>query len=165
MWNHQSEHKKFTALIKTSSYNLNNIPVCCLHTGYQTLPSSTRSDGLPAHIPNCAASGHLGHAPHRHPGEGKMHSALMNYVVSFLTVVSFSYVVSFSLQSWWVWTDSEIRDLWYNCFHNNATETWMCASTNESGKVFVCTLSYKHVVHLFPGYILHVCMIGYFITA
>ncbi|KAG8007701.1 Epithelial membrane protein 3 [Nibea albiflora] len=36
-------------------------------------------------------------------------------------------------KSWWVWTDSEIRDLWYNCFHNNATETWMCASTNESG--------------------------------
>lgn len=38
------------------------------------------------------------------------------------------------LQSWWVWTDSEISDLWYNCFHDNDTETWLCAATNESGK-------------------------------
>ncbi|KAG7494021.1 epithelial membrane protein 3-like [Solea senegalensis] len=35
-------------------------------------------------------------------------------------------------KSWWIWTDSEITDLWYNCFHDNASDTWLCASTNES---------------------------------
>ncbi|XP_018556142.1 epithelial membrane protein 3 [Lates calcarifer] len=35
-------------------------------------------------------------------------------------------------KSWWVWADSEITDLWYNCFHDNATQTWLCAATNES---------------------------------
>ncbi|XP_062260430.1 epithelial membrane protein 3 [Platichthys flesus] len=35
-------------------------------------------------------------------------------------------------KSWWIWDDSEIKDLWYNCFHDNSTETWLCAATNES---------------------------------
>uniref|UniRef100_A0AAV2M7Z7 Uncharacterized protein n=1 Tax=Knipowitschia caucasica TaxID=637954 RepID=A0AAV2M7Z7_KNICA len=34
-------------------------------------------------------------------------------------------------KSWWVW-DDEISDLWYNCFHDNATKTWLCAATNEN---------------------------------
>ncbi|XP_019957224.1 epithelial membrane protein 3 [Paralichthys olivaceus] len=35
-------------------------------------------------------------------------------------------------KSWWIWADSEISDLWYNCFHDNSTETWLCAATDES---------------------------------
>ncbi|XP_068598796.1 epithelial membrane protein 3-like [Brachionichthys hirsutus] len=35
-------------------------------------------------------------------------------------------------KSWWIWTESEITDLWYNCFHDNATDVWMCATTNEN---------------------------------
>ncbi|XP_017263696.1 epithelial membrane protein 3 [Kryptolebias marmoratus] len=35
-------------------------------------------------------------------------------------------------KSWWVWTDSEITDLWHNCFYDNATKTWLCASAKES---------------------------------
>ncbi|XP_071386449.1 epithelial membrane protein 3-like [Centroberyx affinis] len=35
-------------------------------------------------------------------------------------------------KSWWIWADSEISDLWYNCFHDNATNTWLCAATNEN---------------------------------
>ncbi|XP_029288037.1 epithelial membrane protein 3-like [Cottoperca gobio] len=35
-------------------------------------------------------------------------------------------------KSWWIWDDLEITDLWYNCFHDNATKTWLCAATNES---------------------------------
>lgn len=35
-------------------------------------------------------------------------------------------------KSWWVWADSEITDLWYNCYHDNNTQTWLCAATNES---------------------------------
>ncbi|XP_041836732.1 epithelial membrane protein 3 [Melanotaenia boesemani] len=35
-------------------------------------------------------------------------------------------------KSWWIWTDSEITDLWYNCFYDNATKTWLCAATTES---------------------------------
>ncbi|XP_041634783.1 epithelial membrane protein 3 [Cheilinus undulatus] len=35
-------------------------------------------------------------------------------------------------KSWWVWTDEEITDLWYNCFHDNASNTWLCAATDES---------------------------------
>lgn len=35
-------------------------------------------------------------------------------------------------KSWWVWTDTEITDLWYNCFHDNATNNWLCAATDEN---------------------------------
>lgn len=46
------------------------------------------------------------------------------------------------LQSWWVWDDLEITDLWYNCFHDNATNAWLCAATRENGKlvkyIFLC---------------------------
>lgn len=45
-----------------------------------------------------------------------------------------TFFLSFFLQSWWIWADSEISDLWYNCFHDNATKTWLCAASNESGK-------------------------------
>lgn len=43
-----------------------------LYTGYSTLPVFSSSHGLPPNIPDCATSGHLGHAHHRHPGEGEM---------------------------------------------------------------------------------------------
>ncbi|KAM9409056.1 epithelial membrane protein 3 isoform 1-T2 [Pholidichthys leucotaenia] len=35
-------------------------------------------------------------------------------------------------KSWWIWADTEITDLWYSCFHDNATDTWLCATTTES---------------------------------
>lgn len=42
--------------------------------------------------------------------------------------------LSLVLQSWWVWSDSEITDLWYNCFHDNVTDTWLCAASSENGR-------------------------------
>uniref|UniRef100_A0A8C7Y719 Si:dkey-264d12.4 n=1 Tax=Oryzias sinensis TaxID=183150 RepID=A0A8C7Y719_9TELE len=36
-------------------------------------------------------------------------------------------------KSWWIWADSEITDLWYNCLHDNTTDSWLCAATTESG--------------------------------
>lgn len=50
---------------------------------------------------------------------------------AFISSVCF---LCLALQSWWVWSDSEITDLWYNCFHDNATDTWMCAASSENGK-------------------------------
>ncbi|KAF3690001.1 Epithelial membrane protein 3 [Channa argus] len=35
-------------------------------------------------------------------------------------------------KSWWIWADSEITDLWYNCFHDNATNSQLCAATNDN---------------------------------
>ncbi|CAJ1050536.1 epithelial membrane protein 3 [Xyrichtys novacula] len=35
-------------------------------------------------------------------------------------------------KSWWVWTELEVSDLWYNCFHDNRSDTWLCAATDES---------------------------------
>uniref|UniRef100_A0A8C6SRY3 Si:dkey-264d12.4 n=1 Tax=Neogobius melanostomus TaxID=47308 RepID=A0A8C6SRY3_9GOBI len=35
-------------------------------------------------------------------------------------------------KAWWIWDDSEISDLWYNCFQDNSTKTWLCAATNEN---------------------------------
>ncbi|XP_056131007.1 epithelial membrane protein 3 [Lampris incognitus] len=35
-------------------------------------------------------------------------------------------------KAWWVWADSQITDLWYDCFHDNATSSWLCASANET---------------------------------
>ncbi|CAN9512072.1 unnamed protein product [Ophioblennius macclurei] len=35
-------------------------------------------------------------------------------------------------KSWWVWAESEITDLWYNCFHDNETKAWLCKTTSES---------------------------------
>uniref|UniRef100_A0A3P9MLX8 Si:dkey-264d12.4 n=2 Tax=Oryzias TaxID=8089 RepID=A0A3P9MLX8_ORYLA len=35
-------------------------------------------------------------------------------------------------KSWWIWADSEITDLWYNCLHDNTTDSWLCAATTES---------------------------------
>lgn len=45
-----------------------------------------------------------------------------------------SHSLCVSSQSWWVWSDTEIRDLWFNCFHDNATKTWLCTTSNESGQ-------------------------------
>ncbi|KAK2861957.1 hypothetical protein Q5P01_001490 [Channa striata] len=38
-------------------------------TGYYTHPSFPSGHGSSPHIPNCATSGYVGHAPHCHPGE------------------------------------------------------------------------------------------------
>lgn len=53
--------------------------------------------------------------------------------ITVLHLVTLSMLLIATLEkSWWVWTDSEITDLWHNCFQDNATKTWLCASTNEN---------------------------------
>lgn len=47
-----------------------------------------------------------------------------------------------SLKSWWEWDGMENSDLWYNCRFDNFTETWLCASSKETGKAPF------HFVHL-----------------
>uniref|UniRef100_A0A4W5QC60 Uncharacterized protein n=1 Tax=Hucho hucho TaxID=62062 RepID=A0A4W5QC60_9TELE len=37
-------------------------------------------------------------------------------------------------QSWWIWSDAEITDLWSNCIHYNVTGNWLCAASNENCK-------------------------------
>lgn len=56
---------------------------------------------------------------------------------SFQAFLSSVCVLCLVLQSWWVWSDSEITDLWYNCFHDNATDTWMCAASSDNGKSLI----------------------------
>ncbi|KAM8867194.1 epithelial membrane protein 3 [Synchiropus picturatus] len=53
--------------------------------------------------------------------------------VTVLHLIGLALVLIATLEkSWWIWDDSEISDLWYNCFHDNATDTWMCTTTSES---------------------------------
>ncbi|XP_075881522.1 epithelial membrane protein 3 [Nelusetta ayraudi] len=60
----------------------------------------------------------------------------MVLLLVFLTVlhlVTLAMLLIATLEkSWWVWSDTEIRDLWFNCFHDNETETWLCTTSNES---------------------------------
>lgn len=78
-------------------------------------------------------------------GPHPLHTHTHSHSPSPSTLVSDSYqaflssvcVLSLALQSWWVWSDSEITDLWYNCFHDNATDTWMCAASSENGKSLI----------------------------
>lgn len=119
----------------------------CLLTEFQESFSSPSSHGPPAGLHNRVASGHSGHAPHSYSGEGETGptwqiSATLTRVPTsgpggpfFLS--GFHHSVSFLslvLQSWWVWSDSEITDLWYNCFHDNVTDTWLCAASSENGR-------------------------------
>ncbi|XP_076605370.1 epithelial membrane protein 3 [Chaetodon auriga] len=53
--------------------------------------------------------------------------------ITVLHLVTLAMLLIATLEkSWWVWTDSEITDLWHNCFHDNDTNTWLCATTSES---------------------------------
>ncbi|XP_012728784.1 epithelial membrane protein 3 [Fundulus heteroclitus] len=53
--------------------------------------------------------------------------------ITLLHLVSLAMLFVATLEkSWWVWTESEITDLWHNCFFMNTTQTWVCASTTES---------------------------------
>lgn len=61
-----------------------NCRVVCLHTRHLTLPLVVSSHGLPAGIPHRAASGHAGHAPHCHAGEGESHCQLLSHPVLLL---------------------------------------------------------------------------------
>ncbi|KAG7244734.1 hypothetical protein INR49_029753 [Caranx melampygus] len=62
--------------------------------------------------------------------------AVMVFLLICLTVlhlVTLAMLLIATLEkSWWVWADSEITDLWYNCFHDNDTKTWLCATARES---------------------------------
>ncbi|XP_015234625.1 epithelial membrane protein 3-like [Cyprinodon tularosa] len=53
--------------------------------------------------------------------------------ITLLHLVSLAMLFIATLEkSWWVWTESEITDLWHNCFYMNTTQTWVCAATTES---------------------------------
>ncbi|XP_029907973.1 epithelial membrane protein 3 [Myripristis murdjan] len=56
---------------------------------------------------------------------------LMSVTVLHLITLAMLLIATIE-KSWWVWTDSEITDLWYNCFHDNVTNNWLCAATNEN---------------------------------
>lgn len=56
---------------------------------------------------------------------------LISIVVLHLVALAMLLIATLE-KSWWVWADSEITDLWYNCFHDNASNTWLCATTDES---------------------------------
>lgn len=53
--------------------------------------------------------------------------------ITALHLLALAMLISATMEkSWWVWDDSEVSDLWYNCFHDNATDTWLCTATDES---------------------------------
>ncbi|CAG07025.1 unnamed protein product [Tetraodon nigroviridis] len=53
--------------------------------------------------------------------------------ITVLHLVTLAMLLIATLEkSWWVWSESEITDLWYNCLHDNATDTWMCAASSEN---------------------------------
>ncbi|KAM9860356.1 epithelial membrane protein 3 [Aulostomus maculatus] len=56
---------------------------------------------------------------------------LISLVVLHLVTLAMLIIATLE-KSWWIWDDTEITDLWYNCFHDNATETWLCTATSES---------------------------------
>ncbi|KAM3878025.1 epithelial membrane protein 3 [Diretmus argenteus] len=56
---------------------------------------------------------------------------LMSITVLHLVTLAMLLIATME-KSWWMWTDSEITDLWYNCFHDNTTNTWLCAATNDN---------------------------------
>ncbi|KAM8913496.1 uncharacterized protein emp3a isoform 2-T3 [Spinachia spinachia] len=69
-------------------------------------------------------------------GKFPHHQAAMGFLLIFLTMLhlvtlTMLYIATLD-KSWWVWDDLEVTDLWYNCFHDNATNTWLCAATSEN---------------------------------
>ncbi|XP_020484607.1 epithelial membrane protein 3 [Labrus bergylta] len=52
--------------------------------------------------------------------------------ITVLHLVTLAMLLTATLEKWWVWEDSKISDLWFNCFHDNATDTWLCATTDDS---------------------------------
>ncbi|XP_053293482.1 epithelial membrane protein 3 [Pleuronectes platessa] len=56
---------------------------------------------------------------------------LVSLIVLHLVTLAMLFISTLE-KSWWIWDDSEISDLWYNCFHDNSTDTWLCAATNDS---------------------------------
>ncbi|KAM6927389.1 LOW QUALITY PROTEIN: epithelial membrane protein 3 [Xenentodon cancila] len=55
---------------------------------------------------------------------------LVSIVVLHLVSLAMLFIATLE-KSGWVWADSESLDLWYNCFHDNATATWMCAANHR----------------------------------
>ncbi|KAM9523850.1 epithelial membrane protein 3-like isoform 1-T5 [Salvelinus alpinus] len=56
---------------------------------------------------------------------------LMSVTVLHLLTLAMLFIATME-KSWWVWTDAEITDLWYNCIHDNVTGNWLCAASNEN---------------------------------
>ncbi|XP_056885680.1 epithelial membrane protein 3-like [Takifugu flavidus] len=58
---------------------------------------------------------------------------LLLVFITVLHLVTLAMLLIATLEkSWWVWSHSEITDLWYNCFHDNVTDTWLCAASSEN---------------------------------
>lgn len=98
-------------------------------------------NGIPAYVCDPAASHHTGNAVHCNHGEGSSHIKDMMFVCFnclyyFITATHPPVCIlsNLSLKSWWVWNSLENSDLWYNCRFDNHTETWLCASSKETGK-------------------------------
>ncbi|KAF7207986.1 epithelial membrane protein 3 [Nothobranchius furzeri] len=50
-----------------------------------------------------------------------------------LHLVSLAMLFTATLEkSWWIWTYSETSDLWRDCFYNNSTQVWVCATITEN---------------------------------
>ncbi|XP_017273129.1 epithelial membrane protein 3-like [Kryptolebias marmoratus] len=59
--------------------------------------------------------------------------ALLLMFVTLLHVITLAMLFIATMEkTWWVWDDSKLSDLWYNCRLDNSTETWLCTSTKES---------------------------------
>ncbi|KAM4613216.1 epithelial membrane protein 3 [Polymixia lowei] len=56
---------------------------------------------------------------------------LMSVTILHLVTLAMLLIATME-KSWWVWADSEVTDLWHNCFHDNTTNNWLCAATNEN---------------------------------
>ncbi|XP_004548663.1 epithelial membrane protein 3 [Maylandia zebra] len=50
-----------------------------------------------------------------------------------LHLLSLAMLVIATLEkTWWVWTESEVSNLWHYCMYDNATEAWLCSAINQS---------------------------------
>ncbi|KAL4622557.1 Epithelial membrane protein 3-like [Arapaima gigas] len=56
---------------------------------------------------------------------------LMSVTLLHLITLAMLFIATME-KSWWVWDDMKNSDLWYNCEFDNATGSWLCASSNEN---------------------------------
>lgn len=97
-------------------------------------------NGVPADVCHPAASDDPGNVVHSHHGEGS--DQVWYLMLTWTSVLAVPCIVPhFSSQSWWEWGGLENSDLWYNCRFDNFTETWLCASSKETGTKKTTTTS------------------------
>ncbi|XP_036447508.1 epithelial membrane protein 3b [Colossoma macropomum] len=60
----------------------------------------------------------------------------MAYLLMFVTLLHLITLAVLFIatmeKSWWVWSNTESSDLWYNCKFDNEKETWFCESSKET---------------------------------